>query len=174
MTHTTKINYFSQAGIVLFLLCFCLFMGCSTPEKYLEEKQLTIITSTDNDTFEAKNYTVLVVDDEEQILELNSEVLNDVGFNVFSFDNAEEALSLLSRKHIDIIVTDVVMPKMGGVEFIRHAKALVPALKYLFVSGYVDEKNTAQAQDITPLLNQPYTRNEFITAIKAQCCNGDN
>ena len=139
-----------------------------------QEKQLPIITSTDNDTFEAKNYTVLVVDDEEQILELNSEVLNDVGFNVFSFDNAEEALALLSRKHIDIIVTDVVMPKMGGVEFIRHAKALVPALKYLFVSGYVDEKNTAQAQDITPLLNKPYTRNEFITAIKAQCCNGDN
>ena len=42
MTHTTKINYFSQAGIMLFLLCSCLFIGCSTPEKRLKKEQLTI------------------------------------------------------------------------------------------------------------------------------------
>ena len=53
MTHTTKINYFSQAGIVLFLLCSCLFTGCLTPEKRLKKDQLTI-TYLPQSSFEAE------------------------------------------------------------------------------------------------------------------------
>jgi len=85
---------------------------------------------------------------------------------VYSFDNAAEALELLSHKHIDIIVTDVVMPQMGGVEFIEKAKKLVPAIKYLFVSGYLNEKDIVQAEKIKSLLNKPYTGGELITAVK--------
>ena len=53
MTHTIKINYFSQAGIVLFLLCPCLFTGCLTPEKRLKKDQLTI-TYLPQSSFEAE------------------------------------------------------------------------------------------------------------------------
>ena len=53
MIHTTKINYFSQAGIVLFLLCSCLFTGCLTPEKRLKKDQLTI-TYLPQSSFEAE------------------------------------------------------------------------------------------------------------------------
>ncbi len=113
-----------------------------------------------------KNYTALIVDDENQICLLNSTVLKHAGFIVYSFDNAAEALALLSHKHIDIIVTDVVMPQMGGVEFIEKAKRLVPAIKYLFVSGYLNEKDIVQAEKIKPLLNKPYTGAELIMAVK--------
>ena len=116
--------------------------------------------------FDAKNYTLLIVDDENDIRSLNSELLSNAGFAVFSYDNAAEALLLLRDQHIDVIVTDVVMPEMGGVEFIDKAKALVPAIKYLFVSGYLDEKDTIQAQRITPLLNKPYRGSELISAIE--------
>ncbi|PKI16084.1 hybrid sensor histidine kinase/response regulator [Colwellia sp. 12G3] len=125
-------------------------------------------TSTGNgkDQFDAKNYTVLIVDDENEIRSLNSEVLNNAGFTVFSFDNAADALVLLRDKHIDMIVTDVVMPQMGGVEFIEKAKVLVPAIKYLFVSGYLDEKDNTQVKKIKPLLSKPYRGSELISAIE--------
>jgi PAS domain S-box-containing protein len=113
-----------------------------------------------------KNYTALIVDDENPIRLLNSTVLSNAGYTVYSFDNAVEALELLSNEHIDIIVTDVVMPQMGGVEFIEKAKKLVPSIKYLFVSGYLNEKDTVQAEKIKPLLNKPYTGSELITAVK--------
>ncbi len=117
--------------------------------------------------FDARNYTVLVVDDENEIRSLNSEILSNAGFNVVSFDNATEALVLLTEKKIDIIVTDVVMPQMGGAEFIEKAKELLPAIKYLFVSGYLNEKDTRLARKITPLLSKPYRGSELISAIGA-------
>jgi len=146
---------------------FSIFLPASIRRRSV--KQLPITVGVDEEPFKATNYTVIIVDDESQILELNTEVLKDAGFTVFSFNNAEEALHLLSEQHIDMIVTDVVMPKMGGSEFIDKAKSLVPALKYLFVSGYLDEKNTKENQEITPLLYKPYTREELISAVKTQC-----
>jgi len=137
-------------------------------------KQLPTLNKISNKSFDAKRYSILLVDDEKQILELNTEVLNDYGFTVFSFDNANGALELLSNEHIDIIITDVVMPEMGGVEFIHKAKLIAPAVRHLFVSGYLDDKNTEQEQEISPLLNKPYTRNEFISAIETQCCDSEN
>jgi len=134
-------------------------------------KELPTMAKISNKLFDAKNYSILLVDDERQILDLNSEVLIDYGFTVYSFDNAQAALELLSSEHIDIIVTDVVMPNMGGVEFISKAKLIAPSIRYLFVSGYLDDKNTEQEQEISPLLNKPYTRNDFIAAIKTQCCD---
>lgn len=144
---------------------FSIYLPVSV-EKQSNQQTPTIIGAAKRQ-FDARNYTVLIVDDENQIRSLNSEVLNNAGFTVFSFDNAEEALELLDNEHIDLIVTDVVMPQMGGVEFIEQAKILVPTIKYLFVSGFLDAKDTEQAQKIKPLLNKPYTGGELMAAIKA-------
>lgn len=135
-------------------------------EDKLVAKQLSETVEIGDKQTDDKSYTALIVDDENEIRILNSTLLNNAGFIVYSFDNAAEALELLSHKHIDIIVTDVVMPQMGGVEFIEQAKKLVPAIKYLFVSGYLNEKDTVQAEKIKPLLNKPYTGRELITTIK--------
>ncbi len=134
-------------------------------EKQENNQPSTTIEIDKHQTFN-KNYTAIIVDDEEQIRLLNSTVLSNAGFKVYSFDNAAEALGLLRSQHVDIIVSDVVMPQMGGVEFIEKAKKLVPAIKYLFVSGYLNEKDTVQAEKIKPLLNKPYTSVELITAVK--------
>jgi PAS domain S-box-containing protein len=140
--------------------------------KGLAIEQLPNTKKVDEESFEPANYTIIIVDDENQILELNTEMLEDVGFNVFSFSNAEDALTLLANRHIDMVITDVVMPTMGGVEFISKAKKIVPALKYLFVSGYLDDKSAVKGQEISPLLNKPYTRNELITSVQTLCGGG--
>ncbi len=149
---------------------FSIYLPISRDKK--SAQQLPIITENKS-PLKTSDYTILIVDDEEQILELNSEVLNDVGFTVFSFNNAKEALAFLSTNHIDVIVTDVVMPEIGGVEFINEAKLIAPAVKHLFVSGYLGESSTTQQKKVAPLLNKPYTRKEFISAIEIQCCYVD-
>lgn len=140
-----------------------------------QAKQLPSIKEASNKLFDTTKLTILLVDDEKQILELNDEVLSDYGFTVFSFDNAKDALALLNDKgkKIDIIVTDVVMPQMGGVEFIHKAKALTPTIKHLFVSGYLDKKSIIKDQEVAPLLSKPYTRLELISAIHEQCSDND-
>ena len=143
---------------------FSIYLPISV-EKLIDNKPHTDVLTDDNQFYD-KKYTAIVVDDEDQIRLLNSTVLNNAGFSVYNFDNAAEALELLSKQHIDVIVTDVVMPQMGGVEFIEKAKILVPAIKYLFVSGYLNEKDTSQAEKIKPLLNKPYTNGQLITAVK--------
>ncbi|WP_198555680.1 PAS domain S-box protein [Colwellia sp. 75C3] len=144
---------------------FSIYLPVTVEKKITKKSPATI--SDGNIKFDARNYTLLIVDDENEIRSLNSEILNNAGFKVFSFDNATQALALLSDEHIDMIVTDVVMPKMGGLEFIEKAKELVPSIKYLFVSGYLDEKDSTQAEKIKPLLNKPYRGSELISVIEA-------
>jgi len=137
------------------------------PVSEAQQDTVKLTSVISQNKFDAKNYTLLIVDDENEIRLLNSELLSNAGFTIFSFDNAAEALVLLGEQHIDMIVTDVVMPEMGGGEFITKAKALVPEIKYLFVSGYLDEKDTTKAQKITPLLNKPYKGSELISVIES-------
>lgn len=128
--------------------------------QFPEEAKLT----TDN--FTAENFTILIVDDEADIRYLNEKFLTDIGFKVHSCDNAYEALEILKSETIDCIVTDVVMPKMGGVEFIKQAKRLKPAIKHLFVSGYLDIKDSDEADSIKPILFKPYKAENLIENIK--------
>ena len=58
------------------------------------------------------------------------------------------------------------MPKMGGVEFIKQAKRLKPEIKYLFVSGYLDIKDSNEADLIKPILYKPYKAENLIENIK--------
>jgi len=85
--------------------------------------------------------TVLVVEDEAGIRTLMRKILQKQGYNVLEAGNGEEALQL-SAQHsetIDLLLTDVVMPRMGGKELADHLKDERPGIKVLFVSGYSDE-----------------------------------
>jgi PAS domain S-box-containing protein len=86
--------------------------------------------------------TVLVVEDDEGLLRLVSELLEHDGFAVRSASSADEALALFAADGdaIEVVVTDVVMPGMGGIELGRELRAARPDLKLLFMSGYSEER----------------------------------
>jgi CheY-like chemotaxis protein len=85
-------------------------------------------------------HTVLVCDDDEQVRALVWEVLAETGIRVVPARHGEEALEVLARlgAGVDLLLADVVMPRMGGRELAIKAQALVPHLKVLFMSGYGD------------------------------------
>ncbi|HEX5030393.1 MAG TPA: PAS domain S-box protein [Candidatus Eisenbacteria bacterium] len=104
---------------------------------------------------------VLLVEDNASLLTLARESLTELGYRVFAASNADEALQILEAEsgEMDILVTDVVMPEVGGRELARKVERLLPGMPILFVSGYVRDPEPMVDKDGRPVdyLEKPYT-----------------
>lgn len=113
--------------------------------------------------------TVLLAEDESMVREFAVTVLRASGFNVLAARDGREAIELAGRSGtpIDLVVTDLVMPGIGGKALADHLRALQPDLKVLFVSGYAPE-GIENADGIgAPLLTKPFTAAQLIHRIRA-------
>ncbi len=84
--------------------------------------------------------TILVVEDQEQVLVLAKHILESCGYNVLEAGNAKSAIEIVhSFNHsIELLLTDVVMPDLNGKELYKSLVTRLPDLKVLFMSGYTD------------------------------------
>jgi CheY-like chemotaxis protein len=83
--------------------------------------------------------TVLVIEDEEQVRALVIDVLNDLGYRALEAADGPRGLDMLRQNgHIDLLVTDIGLPGMNGRQVAEVARALHPALKVLFITGYAE------------------------------------
>lgn len=86
--------------------------------------------------------TILVVDDEDSALQLFQDALSAAGYEVFAARDGSEAWTALQSgavKEPDLLLTDLVMPKMDGMELARKVTQAYPKVRILFTSGYADE-----------------------------------
>jgi PAS domain S-box-containing protein len=105
--------------------------------------------------------TVLLVEDEDVVRQVAYEMLTMNGYSVLQTSNGNEALEV-SRQHegvIDLMVTDVVMPSMGGPELARRLAVTRPEMRVLYMSGYTDDAvfNHGVLQEGTAFLQKPFT-----------------
>jgi two-component system, cell cycle sensor histidine kinase and response regulator CckA len=85
------------------------------------------------------NISVLIVDDEEPVRKFVERVLQGAGYKTALAGDGPEAIEAASKiDHIDILVTDVMMPQMQGDELARRLRQSEPALKVLYLTGYSD------------------------------------
>ena len=82
--------------------------------------------------------TLLVVDDEILMLELNKELLVQQGYRVFTADSAEKALSILKNESINLMLSDVMMPLINGYQLASIVKSKYPHVKIQLVSGFTE------------------------------------
>ena len=112
----------------------------------------------------------LVVDDEQIVRELATTILELEGFEVLAAGNGVGALELLSRtpEGIDVLVTDVSMPGMGGRELAARIGELSPGLPVVFMSGYSDEILGGTTDDRTPLtfLAKPFSPRTLVLSVR--------
>jgi two-component system, cell cycle sensor histidine kinase and response regulator CckA len=104
--------------------------------------------------------TVLIVDDEPLILRVARTSLEKLGYRVLCATDGLAALEL-ARQHADelaLVVTDVVMPKLGGRELVQRLQALRPGLKVLYTSGYAENEIAVQGvlREGVKLIQKPY------------------
>ncbi|HVP30985.1 MAG TPA: MASE1 domain-containing protein [Myxococcota bacterium] len=117
----------------------------------------------------APRRTVLVAEDEPPLRKLLERVLVASGYRVLAAADGEEALALC-RAHdgsVDLLVTDLVMPRLGGRALAREARALHPGLAVLYVSGYDAEGSRgALGVDDAELLAKPFTPERLLARVK--------
>ena len=90
----------------------------------------------------SKKATILIVDDEDSTLQLLEEALVGAGYGVHTAGNGAEAWKLLETgtvKDVALLLTDLVMPKMDGMELARKVAKAYPDMRILFISGYADD-----------------------------------
>ncbi|BAI80262.1 conserved hypothetical protein [Deferribacter desulfuricans SSM1] len=92
------------------------------------------------------NETILVVEDEDYLLDAIKMQLESLGYRVIAFNNPEKALENIVEKKIDfdLIITDVIMPKMSGKEFFDKVKEVIHEPKVIFCSGYPESIISAE------------------------------
>jgi PAS domain S-box-containing protein len=105
--------------------------------------------------------TILLVEDERSVLELAENLLRRRGYRVICAQESSAALEACRQctDRIDLLVTDVVMPMMGGRELARHVVAMRPEIRVLFLSGYSEDAilNQGLLEPGTAFLQKPFT-----------------
>ena len=112
---------------------------------------------------------VLLVEDEPRVRSQARRLLQRSGYEVLEASDGAEAKRIFAERQgdIDVVVTDVVMPMVGGVEMVATLRAVQPGLPVVFVSGYTAEEQDLPLGDRTAFLTKPYTIEALCDAIEA-------
>jgi PAS domain S-box-containing protein len=103
--------------------------------------------------------TILLVEDEDLLRRLATRVLRSAGYTVLTAANGGIALLMAPDQHVDLLVTDVVMPGIGGLSLARQLVAARPQLRVLFTSGYMDDAalRLSVEEQTSQFLAKPYS-----------------
>ncbi len=114
--------------------------------------------------------TILVVEDEELLLELVQSLLESKGYNILIAKNGKEAVEIYRdrKDHIDLVLTDLGLPKLGGWEASLQIKAINPKVKVVVATGYLDpaQKQEMMETGIEEFVQKPYLATELTAKIR--------
>jgi two-component system cell cycle sensor histidine kinase/response regulator CckA len=123
--------------------------------------------TSDRPTPSVGSERILLVEDEPVLLRMTSEMLRRQGFDVISAPDPSAALELAGVEQFDVVVTDVVMPKMSGAELADHIAETFPETRFVFVSGYTHEViNEARLGPTRRFLAKPFSSAELVDAVR--------
>ena len=107
--------------------------------------------------------TVLVIDDELDIREMLALGLSLMGYEVLTADGGERALEIVSRHAVDLIVSDLKMPGMDGIEVIAALRRQAPEAVIVVATGYLSEETVAKCHALgaKECLRKPFTIREL-------------
>ena len=120
---------------------------------------------------ESKRPTILVVDDDHMLLTMISHILEQNGYEVLTIDNGEEALQTAVDHLPDLIILDIMMPHMSGLEVCRRLKAnpdtsLIPVI-LLTANDFIDDKVAGFELGVQDYITKPFNTQEFVSRVKS-------
>ncbi|MDF1644006.1 MAG: PAS domain S-box protein [Pseudomonadales bacterium] len=144
--------------------CFTLYFP-----RYLQEvKKAKPELSKSNTALKGEGEAILVIDDEIELLSIASEILSGNGYSVYTAQSGASALEALAKHHVDLIVSDVVMPEMDGYELASHIKNKYPAIPVQLVSGYNEAVDADYFDESLhdQLIRKPYSSDILLERIR--------
>ena len=113
-------------------------------------------------------HSILVVDDEESILRTLSRELIKAGYQVAMAASGTEAIEKLKASAYDLLITDLLMETITGIDVILAAKELHPAVKMVVITGFSSDNSLAQAAlqaGAMAIITKPYDRKDFLIKV---------
>lgn len=142
-------------------VCFPRFVGDEPPSLVVPQEERGLPTGGE---------TILVVEDEDGVRSFVGRALAKCGYNIMVATNGDEAIEIASAsaQPIDLLVTDVIMPGLGGGDVARQFRELHPHAKVLFISGYTDDtllRSGVVSEDVN-FLDKPFTANVLAAKVR--------
>jgi CheY-like chemotaxis protein len=160
--HKGMINVFSEPGCGA---TFTIYLPASEKE-VLEENEVatgTIARGTE---------TILLVDDEKMVLEVNKELLESMGYRVYSAGSGQEAIAVYMEKksEIDLVILDMIMPGISGGGTFDRLREINPEIKVLLSSGYSlnGEAQTIMDRGCNGFLQKPFQLEKLSQEVRAR------
>ena len=114
--------------------------------------------------------TILLTEDDEMVRAMASRFLSTLGYRVLLASNGKKALAICEQyaEPIQLLITDVVMPEMGGPDLVEHLATLRPEIRILIMSGYADKANVRQQvlDDETPFIQKPFAPQDLARKVR--------
>ena len=116
-----------------------------------------------------KEVNVLFLDDDQKVLNSITRIFSDEPYGVAFASNSVEAMNIIAREKIKVVLSDQRMPDISGVEFLKHVKAQCPDLVRILFTAYADFSATEQAINVSEVyrfINKPWQAQELVSAVK--------
>jgi len=116
----------------------------------------------------SESKTILLVDDHKPFRDSLAKILAGEGFRVWPANDGEEALEILRHEFVNLVLTDLKMPKMDGVELLKVAKTIRPEVEVILITGYgtVDTAVTAMKDGAFDYIQKPFKPREIIKLVR--------
>lgn len=113
------------------------------------------------------NHTILLVDDEPQIIDINQRYLSQAGYQVYTASNGQEALKLYQQHSIDLIISDIMMPEMDGYDFIAEVLQEKEKQPFLFITAKMAEMDKIYSLSIgaDDFITKPFSPRELVLRV---------
>jgi CheY-like chemotaxis protein len=120
--------------------------------------------------FRGNGESILIVDDEAPVREVATSVLTALNFNVITASDGTEALIVVAEKKTELhaVITDLHMPSMDGLTFVRAVKRMLPKVSIIVASGRMEERDASEfkAMGVTAVLDKPFTQQMLVAVLK--------
>jgi two-component system, cell cycle sensor histidine kinase and response regulator CckA len=111
--------------------------------------------------------TIVLVEDDEQVRGVIRDILEQAGLRVLEARDGLEALQACRASHVDLVLSDVIMPKLGGAELARLLAADAPSTKIVYMSGYPNRGVPgSKTHELGPVLQKPFTPGQLLDSIR--------
>jgi PAS domain S-box-containing protein len=119
---------------------------------------------------QGRGETILLVEDDRPILKLTQKLLNNLGYNVLTADTPKRAIKLAKeyKNKIHLLVTDVIMPEMNGLELANSIESLYPDLRRIFMSGYTANAiaHHGVLDEGVQFVQKPFSKKDLATIVR--------
>lgn len=114
------------------------------------------------------NFKILVAEDEEITLKHLVNTLKREGYDVLGKKNGREALHEIAHDHYDVLITDIKMPEMNGIELLEKAKEINPEIEVLIITGFgsIGSAVEAMKKGAYEYITKPFDLDELILKVK--------